>query len=162
MIKVVLLRNHLKIKKQVLPKKYVKGLSKDKAKQHKAQLDRQSKMRDDDPNAYKQTSADKNAKTKLSKYTKKFRQMYNELKIRKDDVDPTQTPTGVPEAYDIEHDYAKFTSSITPMKNIIVLHSSGTSYKPSNPKDNLININAEKDKEMKKKVELKDIEEWNN
>ena len=143
-----------------LPKKYVKGLSKDKAKQHKAQLDRQSKMRDDDPNAYKQTSADKGAKTKLSKYTKKFRQMYGELKIRKDDVDPTQTPTGVPEAYDIGHDYAKFTSSITPGEKHYSPTFQGTSYKPSNPKDNLININAEKDKEMKKKVELKDIEEW--
>ena len=59
-----------------LPKKYVKGLSKDKAKQHKAQLDRQSKMRDDDPAAYRQTTADKGAKTKPSKYTKKFKQMY--------------------------------------------------------------------------------------
>ena len=100
------------------------------------------------------------AKTKLSKYTKKFRQMYGELKIRKDDVDPTQTPTGVPEAYDIGHDYAKFTSSITFGEKHYSPTFQGTSYKPSNPKDNLININAEKDKEMKKKVELKDIEEW--
>ena len=73
-----------------LPKKYVKGLSKDKARQHKKQLDRQSKMRDDDPNAYKQTAADKGAKTKPSKYTKKFKQMYGELKSR--NQDPTLMP----------------------------------------------------------------------
>ena len=143
-----------------LPKKYVKGLSKDKAKQHKSQLDKQSKMRDDDPNAYKQTSADKGAKTKPSKYTKKFKQMYGELKTSKDS-DPTQMPSGLPtEAYDMGHDYAKYTSSITPGEKNYSPTFQGTSYKPSNPKDNLININAEKDKEMKKKVELKDIEEW--
>jgi len=141
-----------------LPKKYVKGLSKDKAKQHKSQLDRQSKMRDDDPNAYKQTSADKGAKTKPSKYTKKFKQMYGELKTR--NQDPTLMPTGVPEAYDMGHDYAKYSSSITPGEKHYSPAFQGTSYKPSNPKDNLINVNAEKDKDMKKKVELKDIEEW--
>ena len=141
-----------------LPKKYVKGLSKDKAKQHKAQLDRQSKMRDDDPNAYKQTSADKGAKTKPSKYTKKFKQMYGELKTR--NQDPTLMTTVVPEAYDMVHDYAKYSSSITPGEKHYNPKFQGSSYKPSNPKDNLINVNAEKDNEMKKKVELKDIEEW--
>ena len=40
-------------------------------------------MRDDDPVFYKQTSADKGAKTKPSKYTKKFKQMYGELKINR-------------------------------------------------------------------------------
>jgi len=70
------------------------------------------------------------------------------------------SPTGVPEAYDMGHDYAKYTSSITPGEKHYSPTFQGTSYKPSNPKDNLININAEKDKEMKKKVELKDIEEW--
>ena len=144
-----------------LPKKYVKGLSKDKAKQHKAQLDRQSKMRDDDPAAYRQTTADKGAKTKPSKYTKKFKQMYGELKTSKD-TDPTLMPTGVPEAYDMGHDYAKYTSSITPGEKHYSASFQGTTYKPSNPKDNLINVNAEKDNEMKKKVELKDIEEWAN
>ena len=144
-----------------LPKKYVKGLSKDKAKQHKAQLDRQSKMRDDDPAAYRQTTADKGAKTKPSKYTKKFKQMYGELKTSKD-TDPTLMPSGVPEAYDMGHDYAKYTSSITPGEKHYSASFQGTTYKPSNPKDNLINVNAEKDNEMKKKVELKDIEEWAN
>ena len=142
-----------------LPKKYVKGLSKDKAKQHKAQLDRQSKMRDDDPAAYRQTSADKGAKTKPSKYTKKFKQMYGELKTSRD-VDPTRVPSGLPEAYDMGHDYAKYTSSMTPGEKNYSPTFQGTSYKPSNPKDNLINVNAEKDDKMKEKVELKDIEEW--
>ena len=58
------------------------------------------------------------------------------------------------------HDYAKYSSSITPGEKHYDPKFQGTSYKPSNPKDNLINVNAEKDNEMKKKVELKDIEEW--
>ena len=46
------------------------------------------------------------------------------------------------------------------MKNITILSFQGTSYKPSKHSDNLINVNASKDKEMNKKVELKDIEDW--
>ena len=62
------------------PKKYVSGLSdKDKAA-HKRHLDRQGAKDDDDKSAYKQSPADKKAKTKPSKHTKKFKQMYGETK----------------------------------------------------------------------------------
>ena len=64
-------------------------------------------------NAYKQTSADKGAKTKLSKYTKKFKQMYGELKIRKDDVDPTKHLLVYQRRMIWDMTYAKYTSSIT-------------------------------------------------
>lgn len=60
------------------PKNYYKGLS-DKEKEARAkQFARQSKMDDDDPKAYKPAPGDKDAKTKLSKHTKKYRQMYGE------------------------------------------------------------------------------------
>ena len=149
-----------------LPKKYVKGLSKDKAKQHKKQLDRQSKMRDDDPAAYKQTSADKGAKTKPSKYTKKFKQMYGELKINRNNKETEKvnmglTSMGMPEAYDIGHDYAKYTSSITPGEPNYDPKFQGTTYTPSNPDNNKIQVSGKKIK-MINKVELKDIEEWRN
>ena len=60
----------------------------------------------------------------------------------------------MPEAYDMGHDYAKYTSSITPGEKHYKPGFQGTTYTPSKPSDNLINVNA------KEKVELKDIEEW--
>ena len=60
----------------------------------------------------------------------------------------------IKEAYDIGHDYAKYTSSITPGEKHYNPKFQGTTYTPSKPSDNLINVNA------KEKVELKDIEEW--
>src|SRR6056300_490170 len=120
---------------------------------------------DSDKSAYKQSPADKVAKTKPSKHTKRFKQMYGELKT-KTEKEPEKrgnefVPDNVPEAYDIGHDYAKYTSSITPgEKNYSPKHQGGP-YKPSKHSDNLINVNADKDmKPMNKKVELKDIEEW--
>ena len=70
-------------------------------------------------------------------------------------------PDNVPEAYDIGHGYAKYTSSLTPGEKHYNPNFQGGPYKPSNHNDNLININADKDmKPMNKKVDLKDIEEW--
>ena len=43
-------------------------------------LKKGAKMDDDNPAAYKPAPGDKGAKTKLSKYTKKYRQMYGEGK----------------------------------------------------------------------------------
>ena len=60
------------------PKKYVSGLSDKDKKAHDKHLEKGSKKSDSDKSAYKQSPADKKAKTKLSKYTKKFRQMYGE------------------------------------------------------------------------------------
>lgn len=147
------------------PKKYVKGLSDKEKKAHDRHLEKQGKKSDSDPSAYTQSSADKVAKTKPSKYTKRFKQMYGELKT-KSEREPQHrgnefVPDNVPEAYDIGHDYAKYTSSLTPGEKHYNPNFQGGPYKPSNHNDNLININADKDmKPMNKKVDLKDIEEW--
>ncbi len=146
------------------PKKYVAGLSDKDKKAHDKHLDKQGKKSDSDKSAYVQSPADKKAKTKTSKHTKRFKQMYGELKT-KNEREPQHrgnefNDTGMPESYDIGHDYAKYTSSITPGEKHYKQTFQGTLYTPSKHSDNLININAEKDKEMNKKVELKDIEEW--
>ena len=147
------------------PKKYVKGLSKKDKEAHDRHLEKQGKKSDSDKSAYVQSPADKKAKTKPSKYTKRFKQMYGELKT-KGEREPEKrgnefVDSGIPESYDIGHDYAKYTSSITPgEKNYSPKHQGGP-YKPSKHSDNLINVNADKDMQpMNKKVELKDIEEW--
>lgn len=65
-------------------KYYAKGVGdkKDMAKSTKQararQFAKQSKMDDDDPAAYKLAPGDKDAKTRPSQYTKKFKQMYGE------------------------------------------------------------------------------------
>ena len=147
------------------PKKYVAGLSDKDKKAHDKHLEKQGKKSDSDKSAYVQSPADKKAKTKTSKHTKRFKQMYGELKTKRDEKEPQHrgnefNDTGIPESYDIGHDYAKYTSSITPGEKHYKTTFQGTSYTPSKHSDNLININAEKEKEMNKKVELKDIEEW--
>jgi len=60
------------------PKKYVAGLSGKEKKSHDRHLEKQAKKSDDDKSAYKQSPADKVAKTKTSKFTKKYKQMYGE------------------------------------------------------------------------------------
>jgi len=60
------------------PKKYVAGLSDKEKKSHDRHLEKQSKKSDSDKSAYKQSPADKVAKTKTSKFTKKYKQMYGE------------------------------------------------------------------------------------
>ena len=121
---------------------------------------------DSDKSAYKQSPADKVAKTKPSKHTKRFKQMYGELKT-KSEKEPQHrgnefNTDGIPEAYEIGHDWAKYTSSITPGEKHYNPKYQGGSYSPSKHSDNLINVNASKDISMtdNKKVELKDIEEW--
>jgi len=147
------------------PKKYVAGLSDKEKKAHDRHLEKQGKKSDSDKNAYKQSPADKVAKTKPSTHTKRFKQMYGELKT-KNEREPHHrgnefNDTGMPEAYDIGHDYAKYTSLLTPGEKHYSSKFQGGPYKPSKHSDNLINVNADKDmKPMNKKVELKDIEEW--
>ena len=60
------------------PKKYVAGLSDKEKKSHDRHLEKQAKKSDSDKSAYKQSPADKVAKTKTSKFTKKYKQMYGE------------------------------------------------------------------------------------
>ena len=61
-----------------LPKKYVAGLSKSTAKDRAAHFDKMDKKSDSDPSAYAPAPGDANAKTKLSKHTLKYREMYGE------------------------------------------------------------------------------------
>jgi len=77
------------------PKKYYKSLSKD-VKQKRADF---FKKQDTTKPGYKPAPGDDKAKTKLSKHTKKFRQMYGEVNQ---------------EAYEIGADYANHTKEITP------------------------------------------------
>lgn len=61
-----------------MQKKYGKGLAKSTNDKRSAQFKKQAKMDDDDPEAYKPAPGDKEAETKPSKHTKKFKQMYGE------------------------------------------------------------------------------------
>ena len=60
------------------PKKYVSGLTDKQKKSHDRHLEKQGKKSDSDKSAYKQSPADKVAKTKPSKHTNKFKKMYGE------------------------------------------------------------------------------------
>ena len=77
------------------PKKYYKTLSKD-VKQKRSDF---FKKQDTNAPGYKPAPGDDTAKTKTSKHTKKFRQMYGEVSQ---------------EAYEIGADYANHTKEITP------------------------------------------------
>ena len=68
----------MKDKESGLPKKYVSGLSKSTAKARAAHWKKMAKYSDRDPRAYEPAPGDKTAKTKLSKYTKKYREMFGE------------------------------------------------------------------------------------
>lgn len=62
------------------PAKYHKGLSKAMKTRRDRQFKKQAKMSDSDPKAYKPAPGDADAKTKPSKYTKQFKQMYGDKK----------------------------------------------------------------------------------
>ena len=63
------------------PAKYYAGkMSKSTKSARDAHFKKGTKMDDDDPSAYKPAPGDATAKTKPSKYTKKFKQMYGEMK----------------------------------------------------------------------------------
>ena len=61
-----------------IPHKYRAGLSDTTAAARQAHWKKMSKYSDRDPRAYQPAPGDATAKTKLSKHTKKFRQMYGE------------------------------------------------------------------------------------
>jgi hypothetical protein len=65
-------------KESGLPKKYVAGLGTSTAKARAAHWKEKDKLSDSDPRAYEPAPGDATAKTKPSKYTKKFHQMYGE------------------------------------------------------------------------------------
>jgi len=67
-----------KDKESGLPKKYVAGLSASTAKARAAHFDKMDKKSDSDPSAYAPAPGDAEAKTKESKHTKKYREMFGE------------------------------------------------------------------------------------
>lgn len=67
-----------KDKESGLPKKYVAGLSTSTAKARAAHWKKMGKYSDKDPRAYKPAPGDATAKTKPSKYTKRFHKMFGE------------------------------------------------------------------------------------
>lgn len=69
------------------PKEYYTGLSKSTSDKRAAQIKKQTDMEDDDPEAYKKLPGD-SKKTKPSKYTKKFAQMFNEEKVDEGEGSP--------------------------------------------------------------------------
>ena len=68
------------------PKKYVAGLSDKDKKAHDRHLEKGSKKSDSDKSAYKQSPADKKAKTKPSVHTKKYKQMFGENDLSLDEA----------------------------------------------------------------------------
>ena len=68
----------IKDKKGTQPAKYYKGNAKTTKKKRDAQYKKQTKMDDDDPDAYKPAPGDATGKTKPSVHTKKFKQMFGE------------------------------------------------------------------------------------
>jgi len=76
------------------PAKYHSGLAKSTKVARDRQFKKQTKMADDDPAAYKPAPGDKDAKTKLSKYTQKYRQQFSEA-INKG-VQKKADQTGIP------------------------------------------------------------------
>ena len=66
------------VKQKIKKSGYYKGLAKSTNQKRHAQFAKQSKMDDDNPAAYKPAPGDKEAKTKPSKHTKKYKQMYGE------------------------------------------------------------------------------------
>jgi len=124
------------------PKKYYKTLSKD-VKQKRSDFFKKQDTSDTSPGSYKAAPGDDKAKTKTSKHTKKFRQMYGEIKEKEEFhlfdnkkdaekkakeiggkvIDGTAYRAGhyavykgkaVKEAYEIGADYANHTKEITP------------------------------------------------
>ena len=66
-------------KKKKINKAYGKGLSKSTKDKRQAQFNKQGKMADDDPRAYKPAPGDARAKTKLSKHTIAYRKKFGEF-----------------------------------------------------------------------------------
>lgn len=60
------------------PKKYHSGLSKSTKEKRDAHFKKGAKMDDDNPEAYKPAPGDAEAKTKESKYTKKYKEKFGE------------------------------------------------------------------------------------
>ena len=71
----------IKDRKGSQPAAYHKGLAKSTKIKRDAHFKKHGKKADDDPSAYKPAPGDKGAKTKPSKYTKAFKDMYGEQTV---------------------------------------------------------------------------------
>jgi hypothetical protein len=154
------------------PKKYYKDLSKGEKEKRADFFKRQKYKKTDDEDDYKPAPGDKDAKTKPSKHTLKYKKMFGELKkelsdacwkgykqVGMKDKNGKQVPNCVPEAYDIGHDYAKHATSLTPGQDGYDPNYQGGSYKPSNIKDNNKQV-VTRPETTDIGVSKKDIEEW--
>ena len=178
----------VKKKKGTQPKKYYKGLSKD-VKDKRADYFKKQDYKKGDKD-YKPAPGDAGAKTKPSKHTKKFKQMYGEvidkldekgkglwhnihMKRKRGERMRKKGEKGAPtaaqmkraqgeqkEAYDIGHDYAEYTAKITPGQPQYDPKFQGGSYKPSDPKKNLKRVITSFKDYKDNEVKEKDIKEW--
>ena len=178
----------VKKKKGTQPKKYYSGLSKD-VKDKRADHFKKDKYKKGDTD-YKPAPGDAGAKTKPSKHTKKFKQMYGEvvdkldekgkglwhnihMKRKRGERMRKKGEKGAPtaaqmkrakgeqtEAYDIGHDYADYAAKITPGQPQFDPNFQGGSYKPSDPKNNLKRVITSFKDYKDNEVNEKDVKEW--
>ena len=148
------------------PKKYYKQLSKDtKSARAKHFSKTDTTKNDNDP-----APGDKDAKTKPSVHTQKYKKMFGELKKELSDACWTgykkvgmknkggkQVPNCVPEAYDIGHDYTQHTLKVTPGQDGFDPNYQGGSYKPS-----VDGTSGEQvvTRPMTTDISVKDINDW--
>ena len=148
------------------PKKYYKQLSKDtKSARAKHFSKTDTTKNDNDP-----APGDKDAKTKPSVHTQKYKKMFGELKKELSDACWTgykkvgmknkggkQVPNCVPEAYDIGHDYAQHTLKVTPGQDGYDPNYEGGSYKPA-----VDGTSGEQvvTRPMTTDISVKDINDW--
>jgi predicted nucleotidyltransferase len=148
------------------PKKYYKQLSKDtKSTRAKHFSKTDTTKNDNDP-----APGDKDAKTKPSVHTQKYKKMFGELKKELSDACWTgykkvgmknkggkQVPNCVPEAYDIGHDYAQHTLKVTPGQDGYDPNYEGGSYKPA-----VDGTSGEQvvTRPMTTDISVKDINDW--
>jgi len=154
------------------PKKYYKDLPKGEKEKRADHFKKQQYKKSDDEDDYKSAPGDKDAKTKPSKHTLKYKKMFGEFKkelsdaclkgykqVDMKDKNEKQVPNDVPESYDIGHDYAKHTKSITPGQDGFDPKYQGDKYVPSNTKDNNKKV-VTRPETTDISVKKKDIEEW--
>jgi hypothetical protein len=148
------------------PKKYYKDMSKDtKSARAKHFSKTDTTKNDNDP-----APGDKDAKTKPSVHTQKYKKMFGELKKELSDACWTgykkvgmknkggkQVPNCVPEAYDIGHDYAQHTLKVTPGQDGFDPNYEGGSYKPA-----VDGTSGEQvvTRPMTTDISVKDINDW--
>jgi predicted nucleotidyltransferase len=148
------------------PKKYYKQLSKDTKSaraQHFSKTD--TTKNDNDP-----APGDKDAKTKPSVHTQKYKKMFGEFKKELSDAcwkgykqvgmknkGGKQVPNCVPESYDMGHDYAQHTAKVTPGQDGYDPNYQGGSYKPA-----VDGTSGEQvvTRPMTTDISVKDINDW--